>query len=63
MKIYKELDRQDREAARNNTVPEYQRTGEVNMPGGYGGSSGNSSANSSRGNGNSGNSGRNSQRN
>lgn len=39
LKVYKEMDRQDKEAAKTNSVPEYQRTGVVDMSGNKGNSS------------------------
>lgn len=48
MKIYKEMDRQDREAAKTNSVPEYQRGGGFN-PGSnnHGSSRGSNTSNNS----------------
>lgn len=72
LKAYKEMDRQDKEAARTNTIPEYQRTGVVDIykqsygnssENSFQNSSGRSAGNSSGENGNSANSGTNSQRN
>lgn len=40
MKIYKEMNRQDKEAAKTGTVPEYLRTGTVDMSRGKNYSSG-----------------------